>query len=798
MTNQKTPMKLWLSPLSGPLMLVVLQILVASFALSSFIFGTTFLAFSDIGGDSYTQMIPAFTHLARELQSGWPSAWTFHYGLGNANSGIPNPFWLVGSAWGPDGVLRSLIWVYLSRLILAGLAFYWLLHLIGYRRPTCIVMALSYSYCGYATVDGQWDSMMSGLVLYPLVLVGTELYLRRGNIWALPLIVALAAYGGAFTFAVGLFLVYACIWRCLLTDSFVSEAKRWLLGVFPLSTLGLALAAPAVLHTVIQILDSPRVTGEQSMSTGLMRLAFAVNEPDVLQAELAAFFHKDLLGIGNDYRGWLNYLEGPMFYVGMLPLILLPQLWTGTERDRRMLMLAATVLTCFIVFPGFRMLTFGFMVPYFRENNLWISLLLLMLAGRALDRVLTVGINRSNLIITAVGLSTVLTIFWLASPPDLIDSAHATKILALIMASTGSLWLFNSIATRPFLQRSLLVAVTVLSAILTTYPSFNTNRKIVTPETISYSELGATAGYYDISAQIISKIRQFDQSPFYRIEKSFLSGSRNDAVVQGYFGVKSYDFHGSAVVRLFIATGLLPKSSETRAYTNWITGFGDRFVLNTLVGVKYMLSPTPLNWPGYSLLFKDQEIHVYSNAMAMPLGVVYHQQTTASAISELSQVAQDLVMLEAAVVESPLPSVTILQPDKIDYLAQAPLDEIYFARASELKQNGMNIEKFSSTCIDGTINSSSHGILALSIPDVPGWSVSIDGKETAILRVNHGFFGVAITPGDHQIQLRFRPPGLLPGLLIMILATILLATLTYYRSPDKKSRQSRHSTHATR
>lgn len=221
MTNQKTPMKLWLSPLSGPLILVALQILIASFALSSFIFGTAFLAFSDIGGDSFTQMIPAFTHLARELQSGWPSAWTFHYGLGNANSGIPNPFWLVGSAWGPDGVLRSLIWAYLSRLILAGLAFYWLLHLIGYRRTTCIVMALSYSYCGYATVDGQWDSMLSGLVLYPLVLVGTELYLRRGNIWALPLMIALAAYGGVFMFAVGLFLVYACIWRCLLADSFV-------------------------------------------------------------------------------------------------------------------------------------------------------------------------------------------------------------------------------------------------------------------------------------------------------------------------------------------------------------------------------------------------------------------------------------------------------------------------------------------------------------------------------------------------------------------------------------------------
>lgn len=758
----------------GPLILIAIQMLVALFALSNFVFGSSYLAFIDMGSDSYTQIVPAFTHLARELESGWPSAWSFHYGLGNSNSGIPNPFWLSGALGGPDNVLRSLIWSYLLRLVVAGLAFYWLLYLNGYRRATCIVMALSYSYCGFATVDGQWESMLSEFAIYPLILVGTTLYLKNNNVWALPLFVALAAYCGVFMFALGLFLAYVCICRCILSDSAVAEAKRWLFGIFPLSLLGLALAAPVVIHTAIQVLNSPRLMGQQSLASELLSLAFQINTRDVLMSEMGAFFHKDLFGIGNEYRGWLNYLEGPIFYVGMLPLLLLPQLWGHEKKNRLRLILALSAITAFILFPGVRFLTYGFTLPYFRTNNLWISLLLLMLAARALDYVWLVGVDRIKLIKTTAYLAAFLIGFWVVTPPGFLVSYHVVKVLVFLLLSAGVLYLIKLDSPRTSHHLPLLIGITALSAIFFTYPSFN-SRNAVTPETASYVEIGASGGYSDISGEIISKIRQLDREPFYRIEKTFLSGSLNDAVVQEYFGVKSYDLHGAAIVKLFLEKELYPAGGRNLpSWTNLIYGFGDRFALNTLVGVKYMLSQAPLNWPGYSLLYQERGIYVYENTLAFPLGGIYPQQVLVDKLAALPQVSQDFIMLQAAVVEVPVGTVALSDPAVLLPASDDMLASNYSNVAKEFKKNGLTIDYFSPDSISGYITSPVSGILAFSIPNVPGWTVSIDGAEVPTIRVNFGFFGVPITPGEHRVSLSFSPPGLVPGLIVMFFSLISL------------------------
>jgi hypothetical protein len=758
----------------GPFILIGLQALVALVALFDFLTGKAYLAFLDIGIDSYGQTVPALTHLARDLQSGWPDSWSFQFGLGNSNSGIPNPLSVIGAISGPDAVLPSLVWVYLSRLSLAGLAFYWLLRINGSTITTAVVMALSYTYCGYATVDGQWDGMSMELVLYPLVLAGVVLFLKTGNRWALPALIALAAYCGAFMFAVGLLLAYFCLFRCLVADAPAMEFRRWLFGIFPLALLGTALAAPVVIHTAIQILDSPRVTGDHSLMAKLMPIALGVNDIEVLRAELGAFFHKDIFGIANNYRGWRNYLEGPMFYVGMLPLLLIPQLWSAETRNRRRLLVIMLAVGAFLLFPAIRFLTYGFSAPYFRANNLWISMLLLLLAARALDHIMASGIGLRRLFATSATLATALIALWVTSPEGSIASAHAWKILALIVASTGALSLTPLLSNRPVARFLVLAGITALSAAWLTYASFNADRRPVTPQ---------TTGYADGSAEMVAAIREMDRAPFYRIEKAYVSASLNDAAVQNYSGVKSYDFHGSALVRLFIETSVMRREGVSPNHTNWIVGFGNRLALNTLVGVKYMLSRAPIDWPGYELLAHDRKIFAYRNTMALPLGIVYNRQITASDLKSLSLSAQDFVMLQAATVDSPLPSVERFNPEEMNLYAGDALARAYFDPAEKLRQNGLKIESFARTRITGSLANDAPGILAFSIPDIPGWSVTLDGKKTPKFRVNHGFFGVALAPGEHRIELDYRPPGLMPGLGIVAIALIVLAGLCYRRKP---------------
>lgn len=62
-----------------------------------------------------------------------------------------------------------------------------------------------------------------------------------------------------------------------------------------------------------------------------------------------------------------------------------------------------------------------------------------------------------------------------------------------------------------------------------------------------------------------------------------------------------------------------------------------------------------------------------------------------------------------------------------------------------------------------TAASPNGGIAVIPIPHISGWSATVDGHETEIQRVDTSFIGLALGPGTHHIELRFRPPGLRIG-----------------------------------
>ncbi len=61
------------------------------------------------------------------------------------------------------------------------------------------------------------------------------------------------------------------------------------------------------------------------------------------------------------------------------------------------------------------------------------------------------------------------------------------------------------------------------------------------------------------------------------------------------------------------------------------------------------------------------------------------------------------------------------------------------------------------------------GFLACEIP----WSLTIDGKETELLRGDIGFLACEIPEGDHTLELTFQAPGLKTGMLASCLFWIL-------------------------
>ena len=57
----------------------------------------------------------------------------------------------------------------------------------------------------------------------------------------------------------------------------------------------------------------------------------------------------------------------------------------------------------------------------------------------------------------------------------------------------------------------------------------------------------------------------------------------------------------------------------------------------------------------------------------------------------------------------------------------------------------------------------------------PGWEVRVDGAEADGLRANVAFRAVAVPPGEHEVEWRYRPRSLRRGLALAALALAYVA-----------------------
>jgi hypothetical protein len=56
----------------------------------------------------------------------------------------------------------------------------------------------------------------------------------------------------------------------------------------------------------------------------------------------------------------------------------------------------------------------------------------------------------------------------------------------------------------------------------------------------------------------------------------------------------------------------------------------------------------------------------------------------------------------------------------------------------------------------------------------PGWSATVNGAAVGVLPVNNLFLGVEVPAGESTVELRFRPPGLVPGAGVSLAGLLLL------------------------
>ena len=111
------------------------------------------------------------------------------------------------------------------------------------------------------------------------------------------------------------------------------------------------------------------------------------------------------------------------------------------------------------------------------------------------------------------------------------------------------------------------------------------------------------------------------------------------------------------------------------------------------------------------------------------------------------------------------------------------MDEAVWQDAYKMLSASMlDVTDYGDSCLKGTIDVQEDGVFVTSVPYEAGWKLKVDGHTREINELIGGaWISTSLSAGEHQIELSFRPPGLIAGLLITLASIRLLIAAEWWR-----------------
>ncbi len=748
-----------------------------------FISGRLYYLFKDIGSDSVNQMYPHFLHVSSYLRTDGFPGWSFAQGMGQelTSSTINDPFSLLVCLLPAGSIAYAFIWLELTKLVLTSAAAYFFLR-YWTRNPLILATGvLSYSFCSFMIIGGGWTIFSTEMLFFTLLLLAFEQLYHRGSWYLFPLAIALTGMLRPFDlFIFGLFLIIYFLFRHFSSDrptlrKFVVTAGQ-MLG---LAIIGLMISMFCFAPGLQTMLDSPRVAGTAGyFSTLLSKPVFFTETSRYYQTLALRLFSNDILGNGSLFKGWYNYMEAPMIYIGILPLLMAPQVFLHLpNRQRAAFGIFLGIFILASVFPFFRYAFWAFAGDYFRLFSLFPALILLIYSLRAFDEIREKqGVNLILLGITLAFLLTLLYFPW--KDAQLIHNEHQSAARNFLIGYAAILGVSRYFPSRTVFF-GVLLAVVFLELAFVNYKTVNDR------DCLSQAETLQRTGYNDYSVEALELIRSGDNS-FYRIHKDYTSKptihtSFNDAQAQGYFGTMSYSsFNQKYYTRFLEEMKLIEKGNERE--TRWSVGLVKAPLLLNWASTKYSLRKREGSNMGFpeKLIATFGDIKTYKTENFLPLGFTYEAYIPLSDFLQLSSLAKMILLLKAVVIEEPVDPVLsgkLTRFDLHDTTSQIMIDT-YLQNVSTLKEDTLAINTFRQSRIEGTIKVDKPKLLFFTIPYDRGWHAIVDGREVSPILTNIGFMGLMMDPGSHHVVLFYKSSYFTLSLVVSVAGILIFALLT--------------------
>jgi len=737
-------------------------------------------AYSNLIGNS--EYLKKYGHLS----------WSFNIGMGQdiTHTVLENPFNIFLYLLPADKIAYFIGWREVIKIWASGLIFFAYLRILEKGSFASLAGALMFSFCAYIIVGGQWSFSFDGFNT-ALFLLGFELLYQKNIPWLFPLPVFLLGISNPFNLVlITIFILIYAIFRYLQdNDKGIKGVGVLYMKMAGLGIIGLIISSPILADHIKAMLESARGSGPNSYFKTLSSApVFALSDHQQLGTAIARFFCSDMLWTADFYKGWGNYLEGPMFYCGIPCLLLTPLLFGYLKRREKILfggLLFIWILPVF--FPYFRRAFWLFSGDYYRTYSFYVSLIFLFFSVTCLDRLDKQ--KKLNIILLALVAAVLILIQFLPLFDDKMGInetiAIASKIYILAYAAIF-LWMSRRKTDLPKF-----VFIALLVSELTWFSSIPVKRST----SISATEWESTTGFKDHSNEVLNFIKNRENS-FYRIDKSFGSSpaenkSLNDAEVQKYYSTMSYSsFNQKYYLKYLWTNDVIDTIYESE--TRWCHGLIERPILQCLNSVKYIMTKKPL-YPNDSLhdsVAKFGDVALYSVKFPMPLGFCYDKFIKYSEFKKLTITQKDYTSCRACVVnDADVALVKNLKSFQLKdtLLPDASAIDKLKGFFTALKQDTFSITSFNPAHIKGAIQLKSSKLMYLSIPYDIGWHLKVDGKEQKIILVAQGMIGVLLDAGTHEVELDYDPPFRRAGNLLSLFGICLYGGVVFlgYKTKPK-------------
>jgi hypothetical protein len=154
-----------------------------------------------------------------------------------------------------------------------------------------------------------------------------------------------------------------------------------------------------------------------------------------------------------------------------------------------------------------------------------------------------------------------------------------------------------------------------------------------------------------------------------------------------------------------------------------------------MMNVKYLILDNAVQVAGLKPIFNAAKSFVYENENVLPRAYLVNKVEKKTEIEFLNMVKT-----------SPYDPKEIAFVHDVN-LKVDPTDSTTYSKITGYLEDKIDIE----------VNASGNNFLFLSSTYLPGWKATIDGKETRTYIANHGYIGIIVPNGKHQVQFAFAP-----------------------------------------